>query len=257
MPFDAARSLRIVNNQRLMRGTHRGQYRDLGGALALTSDAPLPQWNCIEGFTTDERRLDGLLDVGFALLRAFDQPPAVRVTPLDRPHDIEARLRQRGLVQVSRDTSLVLRDGRHAAQPGTKATLRRVTPEDASAFAAVDAQVNVPRERWARPFLLGAALANVLEPDHAFYLAFDEGEPAGIALCISQEGVAGIYSLATLRAHRRQGIATALTQRAAADARAAGAETICVECARGGEAMPLFTALGFEPAHDSVLWAAP
>jgi ribosomal protein S18 acetylase RimI-like enzyme len=257
MAFDAATSLRILNNQRLMRGTHRGQYRDLGGALALTSDAPLPQWNCIEGFATDERRLDGLLDIGFALLRAFDQPAAARLTPLDRPAGIEERLRQRGLVKTTRDVSLALRGG---ATPPTKAAdvdIRRATPEDAGAFATIDAQVNVPREKWARPFLLGAALANVLEPTHVFYLAYRHGEPVGTALCVSDGGVAGIYSVATLRAHRRQGIATALLRRAIGDAVAAGAELVCVECVSGGEAIGLFRSLGLEAAHESVLWAPP
>jgi ribosomal protein S18 acetylase RimI-like enzyme len=262
MPFDPVVSLRIANNQRLMRGTHRGQYRDLGGALALTSDAPLSQWNCIEGFTTDERRLDGLLDVGFALLRAFDQPAAVRLTPLDRPQGVDTRVRQRGLVETARDVSLVLR-GEARAQARAEdarqanATIRRATPEDAGAFATVDAQVNAPRERWARPFLLGAALANLLEPNHAFYLAYVDGEPAGTALCVMQDGIAGIYSVATLRAHRRKGIATALTARAIADAQAAGAEMVCLECAEGGEAMALYAALGFERAHESALWTQP
>jgi ribosomal protein S18 acetylase RimI-like enzyme len=117
--------------------------------------------------------------------------------------------------------------------------------------------VNVPREKWARPFLLGAALANVLEPSHAFYLAYRGEEPVGTALCVVDGGVAGIYSVATLRAHRRQGVATALMRRAIADARSAGAELVCLECASGGEAIPLYTSLGFEPAHESVLWAAP
>jgi GNAT superfamily N-acetyltransferase len=252
MAFDPAISLRIVNNQRLMRDTHRGQYRDLGGALALTSDAPVPAWNCIEGFTTDERRLDGLLDIGFALLRAFDQPPAARLTPLDRPRAIAHRLAQRGLAEQGREVSLVLRGD---CPPGeTEAAVRRAEPEDAAALATVQAQVNAPKERWARPFLLGAALANLLEPAHAFYLALVAGEPAGTALCVLDEGVAGIYSVATLKSHRRKGIATALTARAIADARSAGANLVCLECEEGTDAMRLYTRLGFEPAHESELW---
>jgi hypothetical protein len=38
---------------------------------------------------------------------------------------------------------------------------------------------------------------------------------------------------------------------------AAGAELVCVECVSGGEAMGLFRSLGFEAAHESVLWAPP
>ena len=257
MPFDAAVSLRIINNQRLMRGTHRGQYRDLGGALALTSDAPLTQWNCIEGFATDERRLDGLLDIGFALLRAFDRPAAARLTPLDRPHGIDDRLRQRGMIETARDVALVLRGDAKPRPPATDVAVRRATPEDAGAFATVDAQVNAPREKWARPFLLGATLANVLEDTHIFYLASIGGEAVGTALCVIDGGVAGIYSVATLRAFRRRGVAATLLLRAIADASAAGAELSCLECRDDEEALALYTGLGFERAHESVLWVAP
>jgi ribosomal protein S18 acetylase RimI-like enzyme len=254
MSFDPVTSLRIVNNQRLMRDTHRGQYRDLGGALALTSDAPLPQWNCIEGFTTDVHRLDGLLDIGFALLRAFDQPPALRLTPLDRPAGIEARLGQRGLVELQRETSLVFRGDLNAANVNPQIEIRRASPEDARDFATVGAQVNAPKEKWAKGFLLGAALANILEPEHAFYLAYMGGEPAGAALTVTADGVTGIYSVATLRAHRRNGIGTALTVRAILDAQSAGAEIVCLECESGGDAMRLYASLGFEPAHEASLW---
>jgi ribosomal protein S18 acetylase RimI-like enzyme len=256
MPFDPVTSLRIVNNQRLMRDTHRGQYRDLGGALALTSDAPLPQWNCLEGFTTDAHRIDGLLDIGLALLRAFDQPPAVRLTPLDRPPGIDARLAQRGLVESRRETSFVFRGAAAAAKVNRQIQVKRAEPEDASVFASLGAQVNAPKEKWAKGFLLGAALANILEPAHAFYLAHDDGEPAGGALTVSADGVTGIYSVATLRAHRRRGIGTALTVRAVTEAQAAGADIVCLECESGSDAMQLYASLGFEPAHEASLWTA-
>jgi ribosomal protein S18 acetylase RimI-like enzyme len=254
MSFDAAVSLRIAANQRLMRDTHRGEYRDLGGALAITSDAPVALWNCIEGFTTDERRLDGLLDIGFALLRAFDQPPAARLTPLDRPRGIDARLRQRGLLEDARETSMIFRGDAAAVRINGAIEVRRAAPDDASFFATVEAQVNAPKEKWARGFLLGAALANILEETHAFYIARAGSEPVGTALVVREDGVAGIYSVATLKAHRRAGVASTLMARAVNDAQASGAEIICLECATGGDAMLLFSSLGFEPAHESVLW---
>lgn len=254
MSFDAAVSLRIAANQRLMRDTHRGEYRDLGGALVITSDAPVARWNCIEGFTTDERRLDGLLDIGFALLRAFDQAPAALLTPLDLPRGIEARLRQRGMVEDARETSMIFRGDAASLRAGGAIDVRRVTPDDAAVFAAVQAQMDAPKEKWARGFLLGAALANVLEPGHAFYLAYAGGEPIGTALVVIEEGVAGIYSVATLKAHRRGGAASALMARAIIDAQASGAEVVCLECETGGDAMRLYAAMGFEPAHESVLW---
>lgn len=254
MSFDAAVSLRIATNQRLMRDSHRGVYRNLGGALAITSDAPLALWNCIEGFTTDERRLDGLLDIGFALLRAFDQPPAVRLTPLDRPQGIDAVLRQRGLVEDARETSMLFRGGAATIRVNHAIDIRRATPDDAAVFAAVQAQVNTPKEKWARGFLLGAALANILEETQTFYIAYAAGDPVGTLLVVREDRVAGIYSLATLKAHRRNGVASTLMARAISDAQASAAEIICLECTTGADAMRLYASMGFEPAHESVLW---
>ncbi len=254
MTFDPAVSLRIINNQRLMRATHRGEYRDLAGALALTSDAPIPDWNCLEAFATDDRRIEGVLDIGFALLRAFDQPPAARVTPLDRPSGIEARLARRRLMQQSRATSMVFRGDDAAIRTNKAVDVRIATPEDAGAYATIEAQVMAPKARWGKGFLLGAALANILELDRTFYIAYRDAEPAGVALVVREGDVAGIYSVATLKSHRSNGVATTLVARAVTDAKRDGASLICIECDPAGDATGVFTAIGFEPAHESSLW---
>ena len=254
MTYDPAISLRIINNQRLMRATHRGEYRDLGGALAITSDAPIAAWNCIEAFTTDKQRIESLLDVGFGLLRAFDQPPAVRVTPLDRPVDIGSRLSQRRLTQRAHMTSMFLRGDPVNPRSNSNIAVRVATPDDAVTYATVEAQVMGSKARWAKGFLLGAALANVLEENHTFYIAHAGEESIGTALVIRADDVAGLYSFSTLKAHRGNGVATTLAARAIADARRDGALLICVECETDSSSMRLFAALGFETAHESSLW---
>ncbi len=254
MAFDPAVSLRIANNQRLMRATHRGEYRDLGGALAITSDAPLAAWNCVEAFTTDDRRIDGLLDIGFALLRAFDQPPAARLSPLDRPEGIEALLRQRRLTEQSRTASLIFQGDPASIRVNADITVILATPDDAGAYAAVETQVMAPKERWAKGFLLGAALANVLDLDHTFYIAFEGEVPVGSTLTVREDDVAGIYSVATLKSHRGKGVASTLTARAIADSQRDGATLICLEAGTSSDAMRLYTSMGFETAHESSLW---
>jgi GNAT superfamily N-acetyltransferase len=254
MKFDPVTSLRIANNQRLMRATHRGEYRDLGGALAITSDGPLAAWNCIEAFTADDRRVEGLLDIGFALLRAFDQPPAARLSPLDRPEGIEGRLRQRGLTEQTRTTSLIFRADPAPIRTNSEISVRVATPDDVGAYATIETQVMAPKERWAKGFLLGAALANVLDHDHTFYLACEGEEPVGIALAVREDDVAGIYSVATLKTHRGKGVASTLTARAVTDARRDGATLICLQTDTGSDAMRLYASMGFEPAHESSLW---
>lgn len=251
MPFDPAVSLRIINNQRLMRATHRGEYRDLGGALAITSDVALAPFNCIEGFTTDARRIDGLLDIGFSLLRAFDRAPAARLTPLDRPTSVEEHLRRRGLTPATHDVSLVHRGDWPVVAPPGGVTVRRAEPEDAGDVATVQS-LAFRSSKWMRPFLLGAALANIIEPGHAFHVAYAAGEAAGAALSISEDGVTGIYSVAVLRAHRRTGIASALVAKAIADIEPG--TLVCAEVERDSDGHRLFEKLGFEAAHEAALW---
>jgi ribosomal protein S18 acetylase RimI-like enzyme len=254
MAFDAVASLRIVNNQRLMRATHRGEYRDLGGALALVSDAPIVAWNCLEGFTTDTHRLDGLLDIGFSLLRVFDRTPAVRLTPLDRPSRIEQVLAKRGLVEVERETSMVFRGDVAKIRTNNDVAVRRLKPEDSGAFANVEAAVLGASNKWLRPFLLGATLANIIDDDRAYYLAYLGGEPVGAALVVRDGATAGIYSVGTLKTRRRQGVASTLLAQAIGEAQAGNADLVCLECVTDSDAMRLFTSLGFQVAHEAVLW---
>ncbi|HEY8173683.1 MAG TPA: GNAT family N-acetyltransferase [Dehalococcoidia bacterium] len=254
MKVDAVASLRIINNQRLMRATHRGEYRDMGGALALTSDAPPVAWNCLEGFTTDERRLEGLLDIGFSLLRAFDQAPAVRVTPLDRPRSIADHLQRRGLVEIEREMSMIFRGNASQIRTNPAVTVKVCTPEDAGAFTNVEVQAR-PVSKGMRPFLLGANLANIIEKDRTFYLAYANGEPVGTTLVVRDGSTAGIYSVGVLKMQRKQGIASTLVARAISDAQSSGADLVCLETVSGSDAMRLWSSLGFEPAHESVLWS--
>lgn len=256
MKVDPVASLRIVNNQRLMRATHRGEYRDLGGALAITSDAPEPDWNCIEGFTTDARRIDGLLDVGFSLLRAFDRAPAARITPLDLPAGITSQLQRRGLRESSRYTSLRFTGDASALPSNAGITVRQAKPDDAAIFATIEAQAT-SAPKWGRAFLLGAALANVIDSAHRLFIAYVEGEPVGVALTVIDGATAGVYSLATIKSQRRKGVASALLARSVQDARSVTADLVCAECPSGSDALRVFERAGFAPAHESALWTAP
>lgn len=255
MKFDAVTSLKVVNNQRLMVATHRGEYRELGGALALTADLVHPRFNCLEGFTTNIHRLDSLLDVGFSLLRAFDRPAAVRLNPLDLPPGIGERLARRGLVETGRDVAMVLGDGaRPPHDPHADIRIVRCDPESAAAWAALHVQAaGLPSH--VKPILLGATLANVLDPDHAFYLAEADGQHVATLLAVSEGETTGLYSIATLKSYRRRGIATALTLHAIAGAQAAGATCICLEVAAdNAAAIAMYEALGFVAVHETVQW---
>lgn len=253
MAFDPVVSLKVVNNQRLMQATHRGEYRDLGGALCITSDASEAKWNCIEGFTTTDTRLDSLLDIGFSLLRAFDRPPAARTTPLDRPANIALRLQRRGLVERDREVSMTFPGDAVAIPINSGVTIKRAEPDDASAFVALHQRAN-NFEDWTKSFLLGAALANIIDPDHTFYIASLDGEPAGTLIAVRDGTTAGLYSIATLKSARSKRVASTMIARAITDAQDGGVDCICLETAANSDAARLYAGIGFVAVHETVLW---
>src|SRR5437899_10378283 len=101
----------MLHNDRLRGGLDDWRdQRDIGDALVTIVDAPVADLNCLADFTSNDRHIDSLLDIGFALLRAFDREPAARVGPLDRPKSLTKRLQQRRLEIVSRRSWMRLRD---------------------------------------------------------------------------------------------------------------------------------------------------
>lgn len=255
MAFDPAVSLRILNNERLRRATHWGEYLDLGGALALTSDAPIEDMNCIESFTTDGRRLDALLDIGFSLLRAYDRAPAVRLTPLDRPRGIEKALAARGLRVLERTVAMAFRANPSEIRTDREVEVRVATADDVLTLRDIVAAP--PSPAWLRRMLRSAVLSSMSESWHTFYIAYVRGEPAATLHLLCEGGTAGIYGVATLKAHRRRRAQATLMARALSDAAAAGCDLVALRTAAGGEARRVFERLGFEVAHEQALWVAP
>lgn len=250
MAIDPAVSLRIINNERVRIAGTWGEYRDLGGALALTSDAPAEALNCIEGFTTAEATLDSLLDLGFSLLRAFDRLPAVRLTELDRPASLPKVLERRGLRPADHTTAMVFRGDAASLRRDPAVTVQRAGHDDARVFANIAAPSG-----WAKALMLPAVLVQMLDPGHYFYIAYVDGEAAGTAHLLIDEAAAGIYAVATKRDFRRRGVCSTLIATAIQEAQAQQCDVIGLRTATNSDAHRLFASLGFEDAHTSVVWA--
>ncbi len=250
MELDPALALRMLTNNRLRVAQGWGEYRDLGGALSVTSDAPVAALNCLSGFTTTERHLRGLLDIGFALLRAFDREPAVSVTPLDRPRALSAHLRDRGLTVSERSSWMVL--GRAAPDIETNAdvAIRIAQHDDAREFATIHGG-STP---WVRQLSSRTTLSAMLDPGNVFYIASLEGQPCATLHLLIDGATAGIYAVQTQRSFRRRGVASTLIERAVRDARGAGCDAICLSTESGGTAEQLYARLGFVGAFTSELW---
>jgi GNAT superfamily N-acetyltransferase len=254
MEFDAALARRMLNNRNLRASQGWAEIRDLGGALALTSDtAPIPGLNCLLEFDTREAALDSLLDIGFGLLRAFDRDPAVEVTPLDRPTSLAQQLKNRRLRLETRGTWMVFRGDAEAITPNPAVEVRIAEPDEARVFA----QVLGGGERWVRQLGLRTTLVAVLEPGNTFYLGCVDGVPVSTLHLLIDGATAGVYAVETLKAHRRQGISSTLMRRAIMDARAAGCDAVVLSTATDGYAESLYTRQGFQKLFESQMWVQP
>src|SRR5436853_1217516 len=174
MDFDPAVSLRIVNNERLRRAVHWADYVDLRGALVVTSEAPMPDANCIESFAAQTHRLDALLDIGFALLRAYDRTPAVRLTPLDRPKGIERALRSRRLEVAERSVAMAFRGDATALAENREITIRIAGPDDVMTFRDIVAPASAPS--WLRRMMRRSIIASMSVRSHTLYIGSIDGQ---------------------------------------------------------------------------------
>ncbi len=249
MAFDAALALRMITNSRLRTAQGWGDYRDLQGALCVTSDAPIAALNCLNGFTTDERNVESILDIGFALLRAFDCAPVAQVTPLDRPRTLAEHLRRRRMAISSRGSWMVHRGDASSIGTNAEVAIRKAEPDDAPTFAAI-------LDAWARRMSVSLTMSAMLDPGNTFYLAYIGGQAVGTLHLLVDGTTAGIYAVGTMRTHRRKGVSSTLIARAIVDARAAGCDLICLSTEAGGYAEGLYAKLGFETLFESQMWVA-
>ncbi len=252
MTFDAALALRMITNSRLRTAQGWGEYRDLRGALCVTSDAPIAALNCLGDFGTDERSVESLLDIGFALLRAFDCAPAAELTPLDRPAAVAEHLLRRGLIIESRRSWMAFRSDAASIATNRDVEVRVAEPDDARTFAAIHGG----SESWVKRLSLSTTLTGMLEPGNTFYLACIDGQPVATLHLLRDGTTAGIYAVGTMKAHRRRGVSSTLMARAISDARAAGCDVVGLSTEGGGYAEGLYAKMGFERAFESQLWVA-
>jgi GNAT superfamily N-acetyltransferase len=226
----------------------------------LTTDAPLAALNCISDFATTDARLDSTLDLGFALLRAFDRQPAVMLTPLDRPSGIDVTLSRRGLRIESASTWMTLGGNAAPSAANADVVVRVAGADDIIAFG----NLHGGGVRWLRRLSKAAMSDGLLDPANTYYLGIVEGQPVATLHLLVNGGAhgessktGGIYAVGTMRTYRRRGVATALISRAVSDARAAGCDVIGLQAAAGGSAERLYARLGFVPAFESQLWVEP
>lgn len=78
-----------------------------------------------------------------------------------------------------------------------------------------------------------------------YFLAYMQGQPAGMASVLNHGVFAGVYAVATIPEFQRQGCAKALTSKVIETARSKGAQHIFLQTGAGDESEVTFNKLGF------------
>ncbi|MDH4411734.1 MAG: GNAT family N-acetyltransferase [Rhizobium sp.] len=101
-----------------------------------------------------------------------------------------------------------------------------------------------------------AEIITAIKPTAGLFLIehADKG-PLAVALCVQDNDLAGIMSLAVRADHRRQGLGIEILSSALRWARMRGARTAWLQVvAENKEAMPLYSKMGFEEAYRYAYW---
>jgi len=100
------------------------------------------------------------------------------------------------------------------------------------------------------PWMREKNIKNFDESNQNFYVAYENGNPVGVVLCIYYKNIAGIYAVATLPEYRKKGISTTLIQRAVNDAIINNITTITLQTATGSYSHSLYKKLGFKDLFE-------
>jgi ribosomal protein S18 acetylase RimI-like enzyme len=219
--------------------------------LVADSGLPCDTFNAVACAHLRPDTLDSRIE---SVVQSFERRPfSWWLGPEDRPGNLSARLEAAGLSDVQIETAMRLDLTQRAptAAPEAGLSIRQVTtPVELAHFAAIVAANWTPPDEHVTRFYEQTATA-ALQPDCPlrFFVGYLEGEPvATCELTVAPDGVAGLYSVATLRAHRGRGFGSAMTSHALAVGRDLGMREAALQASSDG--LGIYARLGFREAGE-------
>jgi ribosomal protein S18 acetylase RimI-like enzyme len=216
-----------------------GVVRERDGLVLAASGVPMRSFNNIF-LTRPLRTPSAHLDEAIAHCRNSGVPFRLRVLePLDAP--TEAMITEAGFERAGGIPCLVLSPLRMGAGNSRRLMIRQVTDDETlrDHTAVVADAFGWP------PSLLGRVFTRrlVVGPGWAAYVGYLDGSPVASAQLVVTDGVAGIYYVGTLEAHRRRGFAETMTRWALNEGAGSGCDMASLQAAPLGQ--PIYERMGF------------
>jgi len=217
--------------------------------VRLTAGHPSKRLNSVVPLDpSDHRDIAIRLEKAQRKFEAYGRPMVVRETPLAPPQLMDF-LRESGW-QCFDETIVMTADLTALDLPDT---LDHLPSHNVGRY--VDANLVVEGTDPIRKPALAEVVSGIKPPSGLFIIEDAEAGPVATALCVQDNDLAGILSLAVASAHRRRGLATEILASALRWARTRSARTAWLQVTAGNEpAIALYHGFGFHEVYRYRYW---
>ncbi len=231
------------------------EQADWPGA-AVFSHAGVDGFNLAVLQQTTPDQADALLARLTVHYRALGVTPRVRVTPLSEPADWLARLQAHGWTEAAGEEVFMQLVGPLRVPPNPQVHVRHAPAE-----ASLADCVRVQSEGFGGGGEVDEAVARAQQAlrrwDYLFLVATLDGQPVGAASARFEDGVCGVYGVATLEGFRRRGVSTTMLHAIVDEAGQRGCDLVFLSAEPLGYARRLYARLGFVEVFHTYHYELP